>query len=103
MVAYCRTGQETHSWRILSCPPVSGATMTDQDCNETTKQRSIITYQHRGQTGRVRSGHFASLVSILLVILLLFNKSCCCFKSLNSSIYDLGLHVVALLTVKTRN
>lgn len=46
MVAYCRTGQETHSWRILSCPPVSGATMTDQDCNETTKQRSIITNEH---------------------------------------------------------
>lgn len=35
-VAYCGAGQETHSWRILSCPPDSGATMADQDCNETT-------------------------------------------------------------------
>lgn len=46
LVAYCRAGQGTHNWRILSCPPASGTTMTDQDCNETTTHTSVITHGH---------------------------------------------------------
>lgn len=47
LVVYCRAGQEAHSWRILYCPPVSGATMTHQDCNDTPTNRSVIIHEHR--------------------------------------------------------
>ena len=149
LVAYCRTGQETHSRRILSCPPRlrshhDGSGLQRQNRDLSSHMNS--TYLHRGKTGRVRSGHFASLFSFaILYLLVVFSSLCdcnsvwsrrvlvvififslmlqvcfdplsdsfesrssviflsCCFKSLKSFIYDLGLHAVALLTVKTRN
>lgn len=39
VLAYCRVGQEAHSWRILYCPPVYGAMVTHQDCNDNKQIR----------------------------------------------------------------
>lgn len=57
LVAYCRVRQEAHSWRILSCPTDSEATMIDQDCNDTSTNRSVIIHENGYTWNNIEARH----------------------------------------------
>lgn len=63
LVAYCWAGQETHGWRILSCPPVSGTTMSNQD------------------SARCCSSSVGDSVSLITTAFVTSMSGCCCLAS----------------------